>query len=345
MSALAFQLPGALEATSPPEHRGLHRDEVRLLVARGVDGELTDARFTDLPAHLAPGDLLVINVSATLPAALAGLREDGSLVRVHLSTPAPALDERWRVVELRSPDGATPVRPRRGERIRLAANATLTLTDPYTTAERLMLAHYTGPEPLMRHTHRHGEPIRYGYAAERWPLGAYQTVYATTPGSSEMPSAGRPFSRELMVSMIAGGIGFAPIALHCGVSSSERHEPPFSEPYAVPEATAHRVNETHADGGRVIAVGTTVVRALETVADERGRLSPGGEGWTDVVITPERGVTAVDGLITGWHEPEASHLQMLEAIAGPELLARSYEHALEHSYLWHEFGDSHLVLP
>jgi S-adenosylmethionine:tRNA ribosyltransferase-isomerase len=341
MNALAFELPAGLEATSPPEHR----DEVRLLVAHQADGELTDARFTDLPDQLHAGDLLVINVSATLPAALAAARQDGTPVRVHVSTPVPGRGPDDRVVELRSPDGSTPLRLDRGERVALGDEATLRLIHPYTHGNRLMVARYDGPESLMRHLTRHGEPIRYGYAAERWPLADYQTVYATTPGSSEMPSAGRPFSRELMVAMIARGIGFAPIVLHCGVSSPERHEPPFPEPYEVPETTARRVNETRADGGRVIAVGTTVVRALETVADEHGHLERGA-GWTSVVVTPETGgVRAVDGLITGWHEPQASHLQMLEAIAGGELLARSYEHALSHSYLWHEFGDSHLILP
>jgi S-adenosylmethionine:tRNA ribosyltransferase-isomerase len=124
------------------------------------------------------------------------------------------------------------------------------------------------------------------------------------------------------------------------VSSQERGERPYPERYRVPRATAERVNAAR----RVIAVGTTVVRALETVADEDGTVHA-GEGWTSLVVTPERGVRAVDGLITGWHEPDASHLLMLEAIAGRELLGRSYAAAVSHGYRWHEFGDSHLILP
>jgi S-adenosylmethionine:tRNA ribosyltransferase-isomerase len=158
-----------------------------------------------------------------------------------------------------------------------------------------------------------------------------------------MPSAARPFSGELVASLVARGVLIAPITLHAGLSSPERHEPPQPERYRVPAPTARLVNAVRGWGGRVIAVGTTVVRALETVATAGGLVA--GEGWTNVVITPERGVRAVDGLLTGWHEPRASHLQMLEAILGAELLERSYAAALDRGYLWHEFGDSHLILP
>jgi S-adenosylmethionine:tRNA ribosyltransferase-isomerase len=128
------------------------------------------------------------------------------------------------------------------------------------------------------------------------------------------------------------------------VSSPERHEPPYPERYCVPRATADLVNHVHERGGRVIAVGTTAVRALETAAAPDGSVAA-GEGWTGLVVTPQRGLFAVDGLITGWHEPQASHLQLLEAAAGEPLLRRSYGEALSAGYLWHEFGDSHLVLP
>ena len=348
MSALAFELPHRLEATEPPERRGLARDAVRLLVADASAESLVHARFHELAQLLAPGDLVVVNVSATLPAAVAGRRAgDGSAVRVHFATRAPQLDERWRVVELRSPDGSRPARGRAGEMIELAGGAAeLELVAPYASGSRLMLAKLAGagdvsgvPELL----ERHGEPIRYGYVPHAWPLADYQNVYAITPGSAEMPSAGRPFTPQLVTALVAAGIAVAPITLHTGVSSPERHEPPFPEQYAVPELTARLVNGTRQAGGRVIAVGTTVVRALETVAGERGDVAA-GEGWTGLVIDPERGVRAVDGLITGWHEPEASHLLMLEAIGGEDLLRRSYASALRNGYLWHEFGDSHLIL-
>jgi S-adenosylmethionine:tRNA ribosyltransferase-isomerase len=344
VTALAFELPHALEATAPPEARGIDRDAVKLMVAGAGDGTIVHAGFRELPDLLAAGDLLVVNVSATLGAAVAARRSDGSPVRVHVATRAPRLDERWRVVELRSPDGTRPARGRTGETITLPGHhGRLAIVAPYASGSRLMLARFDGLGTVEDLLEYHGEPIRYGYVAHPWPLADYQNVYATTPGSAEMPSAGRPFTAQLICELVARGIMVAPITLHAGVSSPERHEPPFPESYEVPEATAALVNDTRARQGRVIAVGTTVVRALETVSDPAGRVTAGA-GWTGLVIDAHRGVNAVDGLITGWHEPEASHLMMLEAIAGTDLLERSYRSALEHGYLWHEFGDSHLIL-
>jgi S-adenosylmethionine:tRNA ribosyltransferase-isomerase len=344
MSALAFELPPALEATAPAEARGIGRDGVRLLVAAGSDQTIFHAAFRELPQLLAPGDLVVVNVSATLPAAIAATRGDGSPVRVHVATRVPALDQRWRVVELRSPDGASPAPGHLTETIGLPGrDRTLVLVAPYASSSRLWLSRYDGPGTVQELMEHHGEPIRYGYVERPWPLSAYQNVYATVPGSAEMPSAGRPVTRELISDLVTAGVAVAPITLHCGVSSPERHEPPFPEPYDVPPTTARLVNTTKAAGGRVIAVGTTVVRALETVGRPDGSVTA-GTGWTGLVIDPERGVNVVEGLITGWHEPEASHLQLLAAIAGESLLDRSYAAALDHGYLWHEFGDSHLIL-
>src|SRR5207249_139446 len=198
--------------------------------------------------------------------------------------------------------------------------------------------------PLIPYLMTHGSPIRYGYLGEAWPLAAYQTIYATEPGSAEMPSAGRAFTPEIITALVSRGIGVLPLLLHTGVSSQEDGEAPYPEWYEVPAPTARAVNAVHAGGGRVIAVGTTVVRALETVTDTSGVTHP-GQGWTDTVIEPSRGVRAVDGLLTGWHEPRASHLWMLETIAGRSLLEDSYRAALEAGYLWHEFGDLELVLP
>jgi S-adenosylmethionine:tRNA ribosyltransferase-isomerase len=228
----------------------------------------------------------------------------------------------------------------------LPDRTTLTLVAPYASGARLMLAQLQTPATVEEYLAGHGEPIRYGYVSYPWPLEAYQNVYATTPGSAEMASAGRPFTRALITRLVARGVLIAPITLHAGVSSPERHEPPFPECFEVPESTAQLINAAKGWGGRVIAVGTTVVRALETAArhslDRDVRPS---HGWTGLVIEPDRPIRAVDGLITGWHEPEASHLQMLEAIAGGhELLGRCYDEALRAGYLWHEFGDSHLIL-
>jgi S-adenosylmethionine:tRNA ribosyltransferase-isomerase len=344
VSAAAFELPSALEAREPAEARGLPRDGVRLLVARRSEGSIEHRAFTDLPELLRPGDLLVLNVSATVPAALGARLPDGTPLRVHFSGRAPRLEQSWRVVELRSADGARPVRAHTGERIGLDGGGELELAAPYAASLRLLLARVHGPESVDAYLAAHGEPIRYGYVAERWPLSTYQNVYATTPGSAEMPSAGRPFTPELITRLVARGILLAPITLHAGVSSPERHEAPLPEAFEVPIQTACLLRAMRGAGGRVIAVGTTVVRALETAAGRNGSVTP-RTGWTDVLITPERGLRAIDGLITGWHEPQASHLQMLEAAAGQELLTRSYEAALEHGYLWHEFGDSHLILP
>jgi S-adenosylmethionine:tRNA ribosyltransferase-isomerase len=344
MAAFDFELPAALEARVPPEERGLARDEVRLMVARRGDSSIEHHRFLDLPDLLSPGDLVVVNTSATMPAAIGAHRAGGAPLTVHVAMPAPdGPGPDWWLIELRSAGGAEPLRDgRAGERLRLDGGATAELVAPYATGGRLWLARIDVPLP--DHHANHGRPIRYGYVPEEWPLGAYQTVYAREPGSAEMPSAGRPFTAQLMARLAAAGILVAPIVLHTGVSSPERHEPPLPERYAVPLATARLVNAVRWWGGRVIAVGTTVVRALETVVAPDGGVEAGA-GWTSLVITPKRGLRAIDGLITGWHEPRASHLQLLEAAAGEELLHRSYDAALEHGYLWHEFGDSHLVLP
>ena len=200
------------------------------------------------------------------------------------------------------------------------------------------------PQPLHTYLAVHGEPIRYGYVRGSFPLSTYQNVYATEPGSAEMPSAGRPFTPEVLTRLVARGVGVVPIVLHTGVASLEAWEPPYPEYFQVTRATAHRINDTRHEGGRVIAIGTTVVRALETVVDPRNEVHA-GRGWTDTVVTPDHPVTSVDGLLTGWHEPEASHLAMLEAMAGRDLLERSYDAALSEKYLWHEFGDVHLILP
>jgi S-adenosylmethionine:tRNA ribosyltransferase-isomerase len=345
MSVLTFELSPALEATEPPEARGIARDEVKLLIARASGCEIEHARFSDLASVLAPGDLLVVNNSRTMPAAVAARRADGDPARVHFATAAPRLDDRWWVVELRSADGSEPRAGEPGELIELDRGPeSLELVAPYATGARLMLARLHATEPVPAYLERHGEPIRYGYVRSAWPLEAYQNVYATISGSAEMPSAGRPFSRRLITALAGRGVLIAPLTLHTGVSSPESHEPPFPERFDVPESTARLIEAVRGWGGRVIAVGTTVVRALETVA-AGGAVLAGDSGWTELVIDPEHEMRAVDGLITGWHEPQASHLMMLSALAGEELLDRSYAEALEHGYLWHEFGNSHLILP
>jgi S-adenosylmethionine:tRNA ribosyltransferase-isomerase len=343
-SRLSFELPPELEASAPPEARGLTRDAVRMMVAYRNDLRLVHSTFALLPSFLEPGDLVVINTSGTIPAAIDATAPDGSPVVVHLSTQCDT--ERW-VVEPRRPAGHTTERwsgsppPRE---LALADGATLTLLEPYRDSERLYVAHLELPAPVLTYLAVHGRPIRYGYVERPWPLSAYQNVYVTEPGSAEMPSAGRPFTPEVIMRLVARGVGVTPLVLHTGVASLEADELPYPEHVVVPRVTAERVNATHRFGGRVIAIGTTAVRGLESATDEDGVVAP-YDDWTDVVITPERGVRAVDGLLTGWHEPEASHLLMLEAIAGRDLLERSYEASLAEGYRWHEFGDVHLILP
>jgi len=342
-AVLAFTLPRTLEASEPPEARGLPRDAVRLMVAR--DGEpLAHARFGELPEHLRAGDLLVVNESATLPAALDARRADGTRVELHLSTPEPAAGggARW-VVELRQ-DGARFRGARAGERLVLPAGGSAELVAPYLSAGRLWIAALELPAPLLDYLAAHGRPIRYAHQPRPWPLAYHQTMFASVPGSAEMPSAGRPFTPRLLHALAAREIGVAPVLLHTGVSSQERGERPYPERFAVSAATAARVNAARRAGGRVIAVGTTVTRALETAAAPGGGVAA-ASGWTSLTITPERGVRAVDGLITGWHEPDASHLLLLEAVGGRALVERSYAAAVALRYRWHEFGDSHLLLP
>jgi S-adenosylmethionine:tRNA ribosyltransferase-isomerase len=340
VSALAAILPEPAEASRPPEARGLSRDGVRLLAAS--PSRLVHATFTALPELLVPGDLLVVNTSRTLPAALPARRPDGEALMLNLSTPVPhELRGRW-VVELRRDEvGARDARA--GERLSLPAGGRAELVEPYL-GTRLWVTALTLPEPLLDYLEHNGRPIRYRHLDGDWPLELHQTVYATEPGSAEMPSAGRPFTPELIARLVARGIDVAPLVLHTGVSSLESDEAPYPERYRVPAWTAERVNLARRLGGRVLAVGTTVVRALESAVGGDGQVRPAG-GWTELVIAPGQAVRAVDGVVTGFHDSDSSHLRMLEAIAGPELLERAYRAAAGAGYLRHEFGDLLLIEP
>jgi len=339
-----FELPADRIADGPLESEGHRRDDARMLVAWRSNERLVDARVADLPRFLGAGDVVVVNTSATIPAAVA--TADDRLL--HLSTELPG--GLW-VVELRRPcrAGSLPfpdARPGQSVPLPGGGRADLLATFPAGAHRpaRLLTAHLVLPTALGAYLAEFGRPIRYGCPDTAWPLSAYQTVFATTPGSAEMASAARPFTPELVTALVSRGVVFAPVTLHTGVSSQEACELPYPERYRVPEATAELVNSARAHGHRVVAVGTTATRALETATDASGRAHPGA-GWTDLVVTPERGVRVVDGILTGWHEPEASHLQLLEAVAGRATVERSYAHALAGPYRWHEFGDVHLVLP
>ncbi|MGW1499717.1 S-adenosylmethionine:tRNA ribosyltransferase-isomerase [Streptomyces mirabilis] len=342
------RVPEERSARVPAEQRGpgRDRDSVRLLVSCGT--EVSHHAFVELPRRLRAGDLLIVNTSATLAAAVDG-RIGHARVVVHFSTRGD--DGRW-AVELRDPDGRGTTRARAGgpagTEVRLAGDLRLVLEEPLTSyGSRLWWGRVSEPDVLGL-LRRHGRPIRYSYTQRDQPLSAYQTVFALPSadggGSAEMPSAARPFTARLVAELVSRGVQFAPITLHTGVASAEAHEPPYPERYEVPEASARLINAARAGEGRILAVGTTAVRAVESAVDAGGVVRA-RKGWTDLVVTPERGVRVVDGLLTGLHEPEASHLLMLEAIAGRAAIERSYGEALSGLYLWHEFGDVHLILP
>ena len=333
-----FDLPPGLEADKPPEARGLARDEVRLLVADGSG--LRHARFTDLGLFLRPGDVLVVNTSATLAAAVDGRRAGGAPVVVHFST---LLDDGSWLVELRPAGRATgPVTDATaGERVGLPAGAALVLRA--AASPRLWQARVAVEGDVRAYLSAHGRPISYAYLAGSWPLTAYQTVFARDPGSAEMPSAGRPFSTDLVTALVASGIVIVPVTLHTGVSSLEAGEAPLREWFRIPGPTADLVTHARTAGRRIIAVGTTVTRALESGTAPDGTVRA-AEGWTDLVLGPDRPARVVDGIITGWHAPGASHLELLAAVAGPTLVSNAYGEAIRHRYRWHEFGDSCLLL-
>jgi S-adenosylmethionine:tRNA ribosyltransferase-isomerase len=338
---LGFDRPSGLEARSPPEHRGLERDAVRLLVS-GAEGH-THARFLELASFLHSGDLLVVNRSATLPASLPAVAPFGAL-RLHLST---RYGERVWLAEPRWDEkrpGPLPV----AEGMELTVGeSTATALGPFPGQPRLWFFRFEeDPRELMR---RLGAPIRYGYSAGEFPLAAYQTIFAHEPGSAEMPSAGRPFSPRVLESLERRRVGLAEILLHTSVSSLEveanefEREALLPEPFEVGARTVSAIERAHQVGGRVIAVGTTVVRALEAAAGS-GTLRA-SRGFTRRRLMPGVPVRVVDGLVTGFHDPFASHLALLFALAGKERVLSAYREAVKGGYLWHEFGDSHLLLP
>ncbi|MEK6375299.1 MAG: S-adenosylmethionine:tRNA ribosyltransferase-isomerase [Acidobacteriota bacterium] len=354
MTALDFTLPPQLEAREPAELRGSGRDDVRMMVSDLATGAMSHAHFRDLPRFLRPGDLLVLNTSATLPAALTAIRGNGDAIDLHWSTPLPGglavVEPRVALTRRFAPPSPAErervaeggVRAVAGETLVLPGGGRATLLAPYRDSRRLWIAQLELDLPVADYLRRWGRPIAYSYIPRPFPISAYQTVYARSEGSAEMPSAGRAFTRPMLACLRKSGVQLAKLVLHTGVASLETHERPYEEWYEVPLRTAEKVRAAKARGGRVIAVGTTVVRALESSVDAHGDVVA-SRGWTEMVITPERGVRVVDGLLTGLHEPRATHLAMLEAIAGRATIETAYAEALERGYLWHEFGDVHLL--
>jgi S-adenosylmethionine:tRNA ribosyltransferase-isomerase len=329
----AVLTPGLVEATAPPERRGIERDAVPMLVTRRSTQSNRHVRFLDLPAVLEPGDVLVVNDSATMPAALTATRANGDRLQLHVAT---RIDSRIWMAE---PRGAVTL----GEELRLPNGGSAVAIAPVDPARpRLWYLRFALPQPMPEYLAAAGEPIRYGYVKLRFPLSDYQTLFAREPGSAEMPSAARPFTPRVVEALRQRGVRIATITLHCGVSSFEAPERPATERYTVPHATAEAVRAARRDRSRVVAVGTTVVRALESsVAGGRVIAS---SGWTDLVIDERHRIRSIDGLLTGFHEPSATHLWMLEAFLDRPLLDSAYVEAAERGYHYHEFGDVHLVL-
>lgn len=349
--SIDFTLPKNLECSKPTEERGIDRDEVRLLVSHYQNDQMTHTQFKSIGQFLLPGDVLVVNTSGTLAAAIPATYQTKKNLRVHLSTQR---SEKVWVVEVREVlDSGTTKRYNKiqdGHFLDLKGGGRLELVQPYYTEIskkahlQLWVAKFQIAGNVIDYLNKNGQAIRYGYVETNYPLDYYQTVFSKDFGSAEMPSAGRAFTNRLVTELVARGIVFAPILLHTGVASLESDERPYEEYFKVPNTTARLVNLARAEGRRVIAVGTTAIRALETVTNPFGETSE-GEGWTNVFITPERGLYGIDGLITGFHEPKASHLLMMEALSGKNHLKKSYAAALEEEYQWHEFGDLHLLLP
>lgn len=340
---LQFVLPPELEAHEPPEYRGIRRDHVRLLVLCRAGGQITHTRFDALGDFLRAGDLLVVNDSRTLPALLQSRDENGQPVEVRLARRRTS--DCWDVLLL---NGRTHI-GREGMRLDFGQSLQGEVLGRRVDLPFLWQLRFDqNGVQLVDSIYRIGEPVRYSYVNSALPLDLYQTVYAKVPGSVEMPSAGRPLSWQLLLELKRKGIGLTSIQLHTSLSSTrddaiDARHPIYEEEFQVMTTTAEAVNHTNSRGGRVIAVGTTVVRALETVTRLDGTVEA-GHGMTRLHIDSSCMLRAVDGLLTGFHEPQASHLEMLTAFVAPLFLERAYSEAISHKYLWHEFGDMNLII-
>lgn len=332
MTAAARFGAGLIEATEPPEQRGIARDAVRMLVTDRSTRTHSHAHFYDLPSRLRPGDLLVVNDSATLPAAVLARRSDGGSLRLHVST---MIDARLWTVEPRASVAA-------GEILDLPGRAAATMITPVEAPRpRLWYASFRLPMPMYAYLAEYGAPIAYAYLDRGFPLRDYQTFFARNIGSSEMPSAARPFTKPVVEQLRGRGVEIVTVTLHCGVASFEAPERPGTERFTVSREAADRVNSARREGRRVVAVGTTVVRALESAVSDRGLIA--SSGWTDLVIGETYRLKVADALLSGFHDATATHLSMLRAFMDAELLDAAYSEALERGYACHEFGDTHLI--
>ncbi len=337
---LVFEQPKVLFASTPVEIEQGARDAVRLLVTTPAGHE--HATFADLPRFLSAGDLLVANESATLAASLEARGPSGTYT-LDLST--RYAEGLWLAEPRWDPAHPGPMPIEAGEEARVG-DATVRYVAPYPGIPRLWFITADRPlEPILEHA---GVPIHYGYVPKIWPLEAYQSLFSRVPGSVEMPSAARPITPRIREALEGAGIRFASVLLHSGVSSLEietdkvEEQAVYPEPFQVSQATADLVNRTREGGHRVVAIGTTVVRALESSWTPDGVRARGG--FTRLFVHPGNPVRSVDGLLTGFHDPVTSHLAMLAALIGLPRVMEAYRAAIGNGYRWHEFGDSHLIL-
>jgi S-adenosylmethionine:tRNA ribosyltransferase-isomerase len=343
-----FDLPDELSANKPPELRGINRDMVKLMTIDSSDGATRHSTFNHLADFLRSGDLLVFNSSRTLPASLRTINAGKDQpTEVRLAEHLP--DDSWLVLILFGNENKNDELIRPGQKIEFKCNLSAVVENKDQRNPRLWKIWFsqTGSE-LIDTIHLIGKPIRYGYISAPLPLEYYLTVFAIDPGSSEMPSAGRAFTWKMLFDLKNKNIGTTFLTLHTGLSSYMDDDLSIphtvgEEEYFIPNGTASKIRTAKAKGGRIIAVGTTVVRALESSASITGKVIA-GHSYTNLKITADHDLKITNGLITGFHEPQASHLDLISAFLSPKQIRKAYEEAIQKRYLWHEFGDLCLIL-
>ncbi|MBV9128830.1 MAG: S-adenosylmethionine:tRNA ribosyltransferase-isomerase [Verrucomicrobia bacterium] len=345
----AFLLPSALNADRPAERRGLARDGVRLLVLERNSGYVSHTRFDCIASYLEPGDLLVFNSSRTLPATLVG-RYEGSQTKIELRLAESLPDGSWLALLLPEPGTGAENLFAKPSILDFGEGLHCEVLEQDRHIPRLWKLRFSksGIE-FLDLVYRIGQPIRYRYLSAPWQLRYYQNVYALHPGSAEMPSAGRAFSWRLLLQLRNRGIESASITLHAGLSSYlddeiDHQHLASEEEYWISEEAADKIRRAKTSGRRIVAIGTTVVRALESAASESGGEVRACHRYTRLRIAARFRLQVVNGLLTGLHEPEASHLDLLAAFVKPESIYAAYSEAIRQRYLWHEFGDLSLIL-
>jgi S-adenosylmethionine:tRNA ribosyltransferase-isomerase len=319
----------------------------RLLVIDPLTRRFGDYAISELPRLLSAGDALVVNDAATLPASLQAEPE----LELRLLGSEP--DGTFRAVTLGAGDFHTPTEARGSPR-QLAAGELLRFSPDLSArvtrveARIVSLAFEQSGASFWQALYRAGRPIQYAYVPEPLALWDVQNRYAARPWAFELPSAGRPLTFELLFALQRRGVSVTQLTHAAGISSTgdARLDArlPLAERYEIALEAAATLGDVRRHGGRVVAVGTSVVRALEAAAGECGFVTP-GSGVTELRLGPSYEPRAVEGLLTGLHEPGTSHFELLEAFAPRELLLRATDHAGRTGYLQHEFGDSCLVLP